>query len=384
MERRQFLSLLAGTASLTLWPGVALTKAHQTQAPRLVVVVLRGALDGLSAIPPYGDSQFSSRRGSLDLGPPSRREDSPLQLDDTFALHPSLAFCHSLYRDKEFAAVHACALPYHGRSHFDAQDCLENGTDSPTGLDTGWLNRAVAALEDSRGLAISSSVPLIARGEAPFMTWSPTPGKSSPEELASLLADAYQADPMLSDAYEKALNAQQIAPNEGKNINQLPVVMEAAGRFLSRQDGPNIAMVQDNGWDTHANQNAVLKNKLRQLDNGIKAVKKSLGASWKHTAIIVTTEFGRTVAINGTQGTDHGTGSAVMLAGGAINGGKMHGKWPGLAALQDDRDLLPANDLRGVFKGVLAQHLKLDRKTLDNGVFPGSGKVAPMPELIPS
>lgn len=382
MERRRFLSFLAGTATLTLWPGsTAFATSNPAQSPKLVVVVLRGALDGLSAIPPYGDNHLEKLRGSLHLGNPSKAEGSPLKLDETFALHPSLTYCHSLYRNQEFAAVHACALPYHGRSHFEAQDCLENGTNSPTGLDTGWLNRAVGALKDSKGLAISSGVPLLARGDAPFMTWSPTPGKSSPHELAGLLADAYRTDPMLSDAYEKAMKTQKIAP-DGSDTKQLSVVMEAAGRFLSQADGPDIAMVQDKGWDTHANQNAVLTKKLRKLDDGIKAIRNSLGDSWKRTAIIITTEFGRTVAVNGTQGTDHGTGSAVMLVGGAINGGKVHGQWPGLAKLQDDRDLLPANDLRGVFKGVLAQHLKLDKDALDNKVFPKSASVAAMPGLV--
>ncbi|EKF75152.1 hypothetical protein A11A3_05649 [Alcanivorax hongdengensis A-11-3] len=381
MDRRQFLAALAGTATLTLWPGSPLRADQNTPPSRLIVIILRGALDGLSAAPAYGDKHFAALRGELNLGTPGR-PGGPLKLDDTFALHPSLVHCHELYAQKAFAIVHACALPYHGRSHFDAQDCLENGANAPHACDSGWLNRALDALHQPQGLAIASGLPLLARGGAPFMTWSPTPGKTTPENLARQLEDAYNDDPALASAYTEAVRSQKMAPEQTGNSGQLAVVMEAAGKFLAEENGPHIAMVQDTGWDTHANQNAVLKRKLAQLDQGMHNMQAALEKNWSQTAVIIATEFGRTVAVNGTRGTDHGTGSVVMLAGGAINGGQVHGQWPGLATLKDDRDLMPANDIRAVFKGVLAEHLQLARNVLDSRVFPDSAAIAPITGLI--
>ena len=381
VTRRQLLgAALAGSASLMVWPSLALA-ASQASPQRLVVVLLRGAVDGLSAVPAPGEKRFAELRGSLDLRV-SGGEDAPLEMADGFALHPSLGFAHGLFRQRQFAVVHACALPYRGRSHFDAQDCLENGSDKPHGSRSGWLNRVVERWHQGQGLAIASAQPLLVRGPAPFMTWSPTPGKLSPANLAQRLADSYGRDKRLSGAFEQALEAQNVAPEKQGGAGNLVAMMKAAGNFLVEPDGPRVAMVQDTGWDTHANQNAVLARKLRLLDNGLKALRDSLGKQWNHTVVLVATEFGRTVAVNGTRGTDHGTGSTVMLAGGGLKSAGVVGDWPGLNKLRDDRDLMPANDTRAVFKGVLRDHLGLDKKALDNDLFPGSARVAGLSGLV--
>lgn len=378
LTRRQFLSHLAGGCSLLLWPG-AMTLADGVDQPqRLLVVLLRGAMDGLAAVPSLGEPRFASLRGELALPREATR-----QLDDTFALHPSLAFCHRLFQRQEFAVVHACGLPYRGRSHFDAQDCLENGSDGPDGSRTGWLNRAVGELQGMEGLSIASAQPLMVRGDAPFMTWSPTPGKQGPDALARYVADLYREDERLSEPFEQALASQQIVPDgSGGGGGQLAGVMQAAGRFLSAENAPRVTMVQDGGWDTHARQNAVLKRKLKGLDVGMKRLQASLGSHWRHTAVVVVTEFGRTVGINGTRGTDHGTASSVLLAGGAVRGGRVHGEWPGLSRLRDNRDLIAAQDMRSVLKGVLRDHLHLDAQALDTSVFPDSRDARPLNGLI--
>lgn len=380
LNRRQFLARLAGGCSLLLWPGVTTLADGARQPQRLLVVLLRGAMDGLAAVPSYGEPRFEELRGELAF--PGQGQEAMYRLDDTFALHPSLGFCHQLFRRQEFAVVHACGLPYTGRSHFDAQDCLENGSDSPDGSRTGWLNRTVGELQGQKGLSISSARPLLVRGDAPFMTWSPTPGKHGPEDLAKRVADLYAEDARLSEPFAQALLSQQIVPDGRGGGGQLAGVMQSAGRFLSAENAPRIAMVQDGGWDTHARQNAVLKRKLKGLDAGMKRLQAILGDDWRHTAVVVVTEFGRTVGINGTRGTDHGTASSVLLAGGAVKGGKVHGDWPGLSRLRDNRDLIAAQDMRSVLKGVLRDHLNIDVQALDARVFPDSRDARPLDGLI--
>ncbi|ALM53738.1 DUF1501 domain-containing protein [Halomonas huangheensis] len=382
LTRRQFLARLSAGTSLLLWPGLTtLANDASTSNQRLLVVLLRGAMDGLAAVPSYGEARFADLRGELAL--PTSGRDAVKRLDDTFAMHPSLAFCHHLYQRKQFGVVHACGLPYGGRSHFDAQDCLENGSDSPDGSRTGWLNRAVAEMQGVKGLSIASAKPIMVRGDAPFMTWSPTPKHaSSPEALANRLADLYAEDEALAGVFAQALSAQQIVPDGESRGGQLANIMQSAGNFMTAEDAPRVVMVQDTGWDTHASQNAALGRKLAQLDSGIQQLHDSLGDHWQHTAVVVVTEFGRTVGINGSQGTDHGTASTVLLAGGAIRGGKVHGDWPGLNQLKDNRDLVTAQDVRSVLKGVLRDHMHIDARALDNRVFPDSRDVAAMEGLV--
>ena len=376
-NRREFLKALGAGTSLLLWPSLAAADSPLGKR-RLVVVLLRGALDGLAAVPCDSDPAYQRLRGSLA----SQEGVVAPRLDGTFSLHPSLAFCHRLYQAGDFAVVHACGLPYQGRSHFDAQECLENGTATPTGSRTGWLNRAVGSLGDTQGLGLTSSRPLLIRGPAPFATWSPSAHGTTQPSLAQRVAALYRQDPRLGPVFERALAMQQMAPTDIDSGGLLKDTLAAAAQFLAAADGPQIAMVEDDGWDTHARQNAVLSRKLEQLDGGLAALHGKLGERWQHTAVMVITEFGRTVAVNGTGGTDHGTASCILLAGGAIRGGRVHGQWPGLARLRDDRDLIAAQDTRAVLKGVLRDHLGLDLDPLAEQVFPDSRQVAPLAGLI--
>lgn len=418
INRRRFIGALgAGAATLTLWPG--LSAAATGDDSRLLVLLLRGGLDGLHALPPYGDPAYAKLRGALALGPDGA--EPALKLDASFALHPRLNFAAQLYGRGEFMPLVAAAPPYWGRSHFDAQDCVENGTDTPHGAQSGWLNRAVAALPGSDGLAIAAVMPLMMRGSASIETWSPPlPLRVNPV-LLQRLEPLYGEDPQLAAAFAQALanqgagmdqaaNADMQAadaadpgmakapemqarayqsgnnalPGKGGAQDRLPALMKAAGGFMAAARGPRVAFVEDYGWDTHANQAAILNRKLKELDDGYAAFHDAIGSAWSKTVVVTVTEFGRTAAINGTNGTDHGTGAALFLAGGAVRGGRAGGQWPGMAPAQlyQQRDIHATTDLRAVFKGVLGTHLGLGEAALAEKVFPGSASLPPLEGLI--
>lgn len=385
LGRRTVLRGLGATALLSVWP--ALTAAATNAATRLVLVILRGGLDGIAAVPPHGEPRYAAARGALAI--PVGGSDGAHRLDGLFALHPALAHCARLWQENELAVVHAIAPPYHGRSHFEAQDCLENGSAAPHGARDGWLGRALAALPGAEGLAVASAMPLALRGGGRATTWSPSPLAAVNEDLAALVARLYARDPLLAEPFARALEANGIdaGARRGGFRTRLPEAMRAAARFLSGDAGLRVALVQDGGWDTHARQGAgqgLLANKLRELDTALEALQRGLGATWKHTLVVVATEFGRTVSVNGSGGTDHGTGGALLLAGGAVRGGKVYGDWPGLApaALRDGRDLRPTTDTRALFKTVLREHLRVPESALETNVFPGSGALAPMTALV--
>lgn len=380
MTRRQFVAAFGASSLLTLWPGAnALASGNDT---RLLVVLLRGGLDGLHALPPIADPAYARLRGAL-------APKDPLKLDGTFALHPSLKFMHQLYGDRQLLPVVAVAPPYRERSHFDAQDCLENGTAKPGGS-TGWLNRCVAALPGAEGLAIATVMPLILRGQGEATTWSsPLPQEMNPI-LLQKLQPLYAADPALAEAFSRAVGTdgmdEMAAPGKsGKRAGvQLPQTMAAAARFMSKPDGPRIGFVEDSGWDTHGNQAGVLTRKLAELDNALRAYRDGMTMQWSRTAVLIVTEFGRTATVNGTGGTDHGTGGVAFLAGGSVRGGRIAGDWPGLGAadLNEGRDLRTTTDLRALFKGVLATRLQLSEAALDTRVFPDSRDIEPLGGLF--
>ena len=411
INRRCFLGALgAGAGALSVWPGLACAAADD---PRLLVVLLRGGLDSLHAVPPYGDPAYKVLRGAQAISPDAA---TPAHgLDATFALHPSLAFSAQLYARGEFLPVVAIAPPYWGRSHFDAQDCVENGTATPHGADTGWLNRVAAFVPSAAPLAVASVMPLMMRGPSPVSSWSPPlPVRVNPV-LLQRLEGLYGADPNLSAAFAQAIAEQpgeesieqdmqrgdpaEVAPpaarglaanparRKRRDVNaSLPGLMAAAARFLEQASGPRIAFVEDYGWDTHANQAAILARKLSELDRGYSAFEAGMGSAWSRTVVVTVTEFGRTAALNGTGGTDHGTGAAMFLCGGAVRGGRVAGTWPGLSptALYERRDLHATSDLRAAFKGVLADHLRVHHDALDRAVFPGSDRITPLTGLVRS
>jgi len=417
VSRRAFLatSLFAGASTLM---ASRLAFANASTDARFVFVLLRGALDGLSAVPPVGDPAYAGLRGQIALA--KSGEGAALPLDGTFGLHPALAFMHRSYATKELAVLHAVATPYRERSHFDAQNVLESGDMRPHGSISGWMNRALTAMpagpSRESGVALGANVPLAMRGPAEVASWSPTKIAALDEETLARIADLYARDPLLSRRLAEALESDAIASEarvaaaaaaqtegeapmrdsdvverdakEKRNYNaRYAETARAAAGFLKRDDGPRVAMFDTTGWDTHANEGGAqgqLALRLRGLDAALAALKESLGPVWRNTVVLVATEFGRTAAINGTRGTDHGTGAAAFLLGGAVAGGRVLADWPGLsrANLLDARDLKPTRDLRTVMKGVLRDHLGVPPRALDSAVFPDSAAARPMDGLI--
>jgi uncharacterized protein (DUF1501 family) len=393
MDRRTFVisSLLGGAAAFLPRSPLA---APPTDA-RFVLVILRGALDGLGAVPAYGDGNYASKRGQLAITAPAQK------LDGMFALHPSMTHLYERYQQKELIVFHAVASPYRERSHFDGQDLLENGMSQLKGEGDGWLNRALPALPatktrstDKVALALAQNVPLVLRGDVAVNSWAPSRLPNSDADTLERIADLYSTDEYFASRLQSALAADGIA-GEGMNamqgkrdpLNGFGAVTTAAGKFLAAPDGPRVAVIEVGGWDTHANQGAEqgqLANRLRALDQGLEGLRTSLGSAWKDTAMLVVTEFGRTVAVNGTRGTDHGTATCSFLIGGAVSGGRIIADWPGLATsdLYQQRDLKPTRDLRSVFKGVLAEHLGAAEGDLETKVFPDSRTAAPLDGLI--
>ena len=388
-SRRAFMRASGLVALGACLPRMVLAAAA-TEA-RLVLVILRGALDGLAAVPAFGDGNFSRSRGALAITAPE------LKLNGLFALHPALTDLHARYLAQELLVFHAVASPYRERSHFDGQDLLEAGLPSRTGIRDGWLNRALLSLPVTRehssnqlAVAIAQTVPLVLRGEARVNSWSPSRLPQADADTLERLADLYANEPLLAERLSTALSSNETAagtPGGRDPLGAFKSLAEAAGKLLAAPEGARIAVIETSGWDTHANQGAEagqLANRLRTLDQGLAALRTSIGAAWSETAVLVVTEFGRTVAINGTRGTDHGTASCALLLGGAVAGGRVLADWPGLAAgsLYQGRDLQPTSDLRSIFKGVLNAHLQAPEGDLERNIFPNSGRAKTLEGLI--
>lgn len=391
-DRRQFLSASTQLALLSGIPRIGLPQ--DAADARLVLVILRGGLDGLAAVAPYGDPRYRDRRGSLALPPPGDI-DGVLKLDSLFGLHPALRQMHQFYRAGELAVVHAVATPYRERSHFDAQNVLENGATAAGGLRDGWLNRAIGSPENSAtAIALGQNIPLVLRGDNSVSSWAPSRLREADADTLARIAELYAADSQMSARLEEALDARAIAGNMRAGNQRLAGgvgafrdATAAAGRFLTAPDGPRIAVLELNGWDTHANQGTargLLANRLGGLDEGLATLKQELGLQWQDTVVLVTTEFGRTVAVNGTRGTDHGTAGCAFIAGGAVRGGRVIADWPGLAErdLHEGRDLRPTLDLRAVFKGILSDHLRTATARINRDIFPDSEAISPLQGLV--
>jgi uncharacterized protein (DUF1501 family) len=391
-RRREILKGLGLGAATALLPAASFARAESNAT--LVLVVLRGAVDGLALVPPYGEGKYRGLRGELALAAPGTSE-GVLKLDGLFGLHPAMQNCYSFYRDQQAIIVHAVASPYRERSHFDGQDVLENGATSSCGKRDGWLNRAVEPLGGSFGneiaIALSQNTPLILRGDNSVTSWAPSRLEGVNQDTLRRIEAMYAGEEFFSTRLAQALESQDIAADmagmaagrRGGQGAQLKSTLESAARFLTAPNGPRIAVVEAGGWDTHANQGAdrgSLANKFRDLDEGIAGLRSALGNRWASTVVAVVTEFGRTVRVNGTRGTDHGTATAALLLGGAIDGGRVVADWPGLnsTSLYEGRDLYPTTDIRSVFKGILSEHFELTESTLNETVFPDS---APAPSL---
>ncbi len=379
-----------------------LASAAGARDPRLVVIVLRGALDGLAAVAPVGDPDYARLHGQIALS--LAGEHPAIPLDTFFALHPAMPVFARLFREGQAAVVHAAATGYRERSHFDGQDVLESGYPAPGHVQSGWLNRAIAALPvEGRvagrgGLAVGPSTALIMRGSVPVLGWAPQIANAASEDLAGRVLDLYaDRDPILKVALAQGLETERIAAREGMGgatpaarprdaLAGMRITAEGAAKLMAADDGPRVAALAFDGWDTHANEGGAtgrLAELLGGLDAAFEALQKGLGSRWKDTSVVAITEFGRTARINGTVGTDHGTATVAFLAGGAIKGGRIIADWPGLKDEQlfERRDLRPTTDLRAVLKGLLLEQFELTPALLGESVFPQSGAVRPMSGL---
>ena len=382
-------ALLGLTASITLGRASLAVAAAPTDK-RFVVVILRGALDGMSAVVPYGDPALATWRPELLPGRPGS-QGGMLDLGGFYGLHPALAGLHGMYQAGELLPVHAVAGPYRIRSHFEAQDYLEYGSDHA--MSSGWLNRVASLMPAAKGatdtaLSVGNVVPLVLRGPSPVGSWLPTSFAQPDPDLYARLMALHHADPVTGPALaeglkERGFTTATLGGGEVANKYSFQALCASAGTLLSAKDGPRLAALEIGGWDTHAGQKNRLAAPLKQLDEGMVALKTSLGDDWSKTVVLVMTEFGRTVRANGTGGTDHGTGSVAFVIGGSVAGGRVQANWPGLSQnnLFENRDLQPTADLRGVTKGLLARHFNMDAAALAK-VFPDSNQAATLGGLL--
>jgi uncharacterized protein (DUF1501 family) len=404
-SRRQ---LLLASGTLFAWAYLPKLARAEGRDPRFLAFILRGALDGLATVAPVGDPGWVALRGdnalTLDGAIPA------LKLDDFFALNPAMPNLHRMFAAQEAIVVHACATPYRERSHFDGQDVLESGLPKPAVAASGWLNRALAGLaaggrvdrNGSKALGVGPVMPLVVRGPAPVLSWAPQRGQPASADTAQRLLELYRhADPKLAAVLEendrlKAIEQDGAMANAGRGKpmpgpgqvrGYFAEVAGTAAKFLAQPDGPRVGALALDGWDTHFNE-GIAKGRLSQLlaalDDALAAVKTNMGPAWRETVVALMTEFGRTARINGTEGTDHGTGTVALLVGGALKGGRVIADWPGLkpANLYEGRDLAATTDLRAVLKGLLRDHLRADERVLADNVFPGSAAVKPLAGLL--
>jgi len=389
MRRRDFvLGMCAG--GLATFSAPLVSFARVPGRGRLVFVLLRGGFDGLGAVVPYGDPGYRSLRGAMAYDPSDL-----VELDNGFGLTPGLAPLADLWEANELAVVHAMAIPYRTRSHFDGQAILETGLGSPDGASDGWLNRLLQVMDGERtGLAVAAGLPRSFSGEFPVATWSPVELGVLDDGYLERLHVLYRADRALYDRFEAGLQMREVASDDGMAADmrgrgrqgRIAPVMRAAARFVNAPGGPNVAAVEFGGWDTHANQGMAggsLDRLLGQLAEGIMAFRQEAGASWADTTMVVMTEFGRTARPNGTGGTDHGTAGAGFVIGPGVSRSGVVTDWPGLGerSLYEGRDLKPTLDTRAILKGVISGVFDLTAAQAGR-VFPGSDSVRPIYDLI--
>jgi uncharacterized protein (DUF1501 family) len=379
MDRRSFLRhMCAGGIASFAAPLVSFAQVRHRG--RLVFVLLRGGFDGLAAVVPFGDSRYGALRGPLVF-----QESDLVPLTDVFGLAPGLAPLGDLWQRNELVVVHAMAIPFRTRSHFDGQAILETGLDKPIGSADGWLNRLLQVMSGTRsGIAVAAGLPRSMSGPFDVQTWSPSELGTVDDEYLERLATLYRRDPVLHGRFEAALQQQTLVGEEpmagqGARRGGIAPLMRATGRILRQPDGPNIAAVEFSGWDTHANQGlagGALDRLLGQLAEGLIELRTGMGSVWPETTVVVMTEFGRTARPNGTRGTDHGTAGAGFLIGPRVVRSTVHADWPGLAdgALFEGRDLKPTLDTRALLKAAVAGTFDLSPPQLAR-VFPGSDSV---------
>ncbi|WP_116091728.1 DUF1501 domain-containing protein [Sphingomonas crusticola] len=372
LPRRQFLRFAAaGAGAILVSPHIAFANVPGDR--RFIFIIQRGAADGLNTVIPYGDAAYAGLRRELAIDPASA-----IKLDGHFALNPAMVETGKMFARGQALFVHATASPYRDRSHFDGQNVLETGGTTPYAQRDGWMNRLVSLLPQTKdeAIAFASTVPPALRGPAEVTSFAPSALPQPTDDLLARVGRMYQADAQLHGMWDAALSARGMAGTE--NRGQKPEDLgKLAATFLSKPDGPRIAMLETGGWDTHTGQQYRLTAQLTALDTMLAAMRDSLGPIWDQTVVLVATEFGRTAAVNGTGGTDHGTASVAMLFGGAVKGGRILADWPGLAqnALYEERDLKPTIGLDSVIAAAAAESFGLDPARAARTLFPaGSGE----------
>ena len=398
LNRRHFIGMTAATASLSFLGMPPLQAASPTD-PRFVFIFLRGGMDGLGAVPAPDDPDYKKLRPTLAMS-----TSETLPLNNVFALHPALSNLERLYNGGQATVFHGIASPNRDRSHFDAIRQLEQGSDSLDSITDGWLGRASTLLypgEDAASIALSNSVPLSLLGADNVVNWAPSKLPPAPSAFLDVLETLYQGDNRLETALKAGRAAEDIAASSdsdsaagGSSNNMMGGAVSApnspaglaasAGLFLSQDDGPRIAMLDIGSYDTHQNEAADLNGRLKELDDSFAALEANLGDAWKYTSVFAVSEFGRTVAENGTKGTDHGTGGVAFLAGGAVSGGSVKSDWRGLSdqALFENRDLVPAFDVRSVMKAILIDHMGMSHEQARSDIFPNSELAVKMEGLF--
>ena len=384
LDRREILrtGALGALAAAVMGCGAEVAFARAATSRRFVFIIQRGAADGLSILAPTGDPAFAGVRRDLaaDAAKGTR-------LDAMFTLHPDLKTGAELYRGGNLLLAHAVASPYRERSHFDGQNVLETGGNRAYQLRDGWLNRLLTLLprDEARGVAYSATIPMALRGDANVASYAPSRLPEASDDLLAKVSMLYAGDPQLSRLWNEALSTRELAGDLGSDGGRSAAATGSiVARLLSPEDGARIAMIETSGWDTHAQQRGRMSGQMVGLDAMIGALRDGLGPIWRDTLVLVATEFGRTVAINGTGGTDHGTGSLAMLAGGAVRGGRILSDWPGLAPAQlyENRDLKPTTPLDDLIVGALTDHFALDPTRLRATLFPQAPTGKPMRDLI--
>lgn len=380
LSRRSFIGTGAAAAfALAGAPGIAAAQAATDR--RFVFIIQRGAADGLGTLAPTGDPAFAGLRGAF-----AQDFEGGARLGDFFTLHPNMAEAARLFAGREALFAHAVASPYRDRSHFDGQNVLETGGRAAYVIRDGWMNRLLGLLprSEARAMAVSATVPMVLRGEREVASYAPSVLPDASDDLLQRVSMLYEGDRQLHGMWEQAMATRQLTGDMGgANGRNAAAMAELAARLLG-PDGARIAVVETGGWDTHANQRGRLGIQLRGLDGAIAALRTGLGETWRDTLVLVATEFGRTAAPNGTGGTDHGTGAAAMLFGGAVAGGRVVADWPGLAQAQlhERRDLRPTLGLDALIASAVAQHFHLDFAQAARALFPNSAGLRQVEGLV--
>lgn len=367
-DRRSFLIHSAGAAALALAPRMAFAKAETDR--RFVFIIQRGAADGLHTLAPVGDPAYAAARGTL-------AEDfaTAKKLDAMFALHPAMTSLAGMYDAKEALFAHAIASPYRDRSHFDGQNVLESGGQGAYAIKDGWLNRMLGVIPsgEAKAIAVSATIPLAMRGPHDVTSYAPSALPAASDDLLMRVSSLYQGDSQLHGLWSEAMDTRTLTSDlTDVSVRNAAATGQLAARLLAPANGARIAMIETGGWDTHAGQRGRLAAQLKGLDAMLASLKTGMGAEWSNTMVLVATEFGRTVAVNGTGGTDHGTASAAMLLGGGVKGGRVLADWPGLeqAALYEGRDLKPTLGLDQFVAGAVAGHYATDPARVMATLFP--------------